>query len=266
MKKIYITSTLLALALFTGCGDDEFSAQHNQGKNCLECHSFKSGATIFRAIDAKDYDEKATAQDFHIQLKLDNGQVIKFEKGNGLGNFKYSGDVSQINTFTPQVIDANGKVVNQSTENSHDRGRLACNRCHTQSGINGAPGRIVNFDYLHNILTTTNPTTNNPTPENNQSNPQPRSLSFSQDIMPILTNNCKQCHGNSGNYTVTDAQSTYNNISSIGMLDTMNPTQSRMLRKPTTDGLSHGGGKRFDKSDEKYKTILTWIQQGAKNN
>ena len=46
----------------------------------------------------------------------------------------------------------------------------------------------------------------------------------------------------------------------------MNPTQSRMLRKPTTDGLSHGGGKRFDKSDEKYKTILTWIQQGAKNN
>lgn len=278
MKKVYILSAILAIGILSGCGDSEFSAQHNQGKNCLECHSFKSGATIFKKADAKNYDEKAVAQGYSVQLKLDNGEIIKFDKGNGLGNFKYSGDTSKIDRFTPQIVDKDGNVVNQSSQNSHDITRLACNSCHTQEGLNGAPGRIVNFDLLHNIVKE-QPSDQNSQNQDQNSNAQdqnngqnqnqnqpPSSLSFSQDIMPILTNNCKQCHGDSGRYRVTDAQSTYNNINSIGMIDTNNPTNSRILRKPTTDGISHGGSHRFDKSDDRYKTILKWIEEGAKNN
>ena len=146
MKHLYTLTTILFLALFTGCGD-EFSARHNQGKNCLECHSFTSGATIFTSLDAANYDETKAARGFNIRLLLGNGESVTYSKGNGYGNYKYSGTSSKLDTFTPQVIDANGTVVNQALH-LHDSGRLACNRCHTQEGAHGAPGRIINFDYL----------------------------------------------------------------------------------------------------------------------
>lgn len=153
MKKQYITSTLLALALFTGCGDDEFSAQHNQGKNCLECHSFTGGGTVFKGLHIADYDEKNAAQNHKIRLLLSSGNTITYSKGNGYGNYKYSGDKNAIGNFTAQIIDSNGTVVNKSRPDSHNANRLACNRCHTQDGANGAPGRIVNFDVNQNLAT-----------------------------------------------------------------------------------------------------------------
>lgn len=140
--------------IMIGCGDDEFNAQHNQGKNCLECHSFTSAGTVFTNLHAADYDEKSASRDYKIRLLLSNGNSIIYNKGNGYGNYKYSGDKNTISTFTAQVIDANGTVINQSRADSHNENRLACNRCHTQQGAHGAPGRIVTFDINQNLAST----------------------------------------------------------------------------------------------------------------
>ncbi len=152
MKKEILWGFALSLVL-SGCGDEGFSAKHNQGKNCLECHSFTGGGTVFTKIDAANYDETSASQTHKIRLLLSNGNTITYEKGNGYGNYKYSGDKSSIGNFTAQVIDTNGTVVNQSRTDSHSSSRLACNRCHTKDGANGAPGRIVNFDVNQNLAT-----------------------------------------------------------------------------------------------------------------
>jgi hypothetical protein len=151
-KYLLLGLGLLLLPFIVGCGEgDEFQAQHNQGKNCLECHGFTSGATIYKSINGANYDANNAAQGYTLQLMLESGKILKYSNGNGYGNRLYNGDQGAINNFTPQVIDANGTVVNQSANNSHNVGRLACNRCHTQDGLNGAPGRIVNYDYFHTL-------------------------------------------------------------------------------------------------------------------
>ena len=150
MKSNYIL--LILVPFFIGCGEgDEFHTQHNQGKNCLECHGFTSGATLYKKIDGANYAVDDVARGYSLQLRLESGAILKYSKGNGYGNKLYNGDQGAINNFTPQVVDANGTVVNQSSQNSHNVGRLACNRCHTQHGLNGAPGRIVNYDYFGNL-------------------------------------------------------------------------------------------------------------------
>ncbi len=145
-NRLFLLSLTL-MPFIIACEGDEHKPQHNQGKNCLECHSFTSGGTIFKSIDAEDKDEQDAAQGFNIQLLLDSGETISYAPGNGYGNVLYNGDQGAINSFTAQIIDSQGVVVNQSHINSHDVGRLACNRCHTQEGLNGAPGRVVNYDY-----------------------------------------------------------------------------------------------------------------------
>ncbi len=152
MKKELFLGFALAL-LFVGCGDDEFSARHNQGKNCLECHSFTGGGTIFKHLHTANYDEKDASSKHKIQLLLSSGNIITYDKGNGYGNFKYQGDKNTIGNFTAQIVDNNGTVVNQSRTDSHNSDRLACNRCHTQEGLHGAPGRIVIFDVNQNLAT-----------------------------------------------------------------------------------------------------------------
>jgi len=153
IKKLCLLSITL-LPFLTGCGigeGNEFQAQHNQGKNCLACHSFTSGATIYKSIHGANYDANDVADKYSIQLTLDTGEVLHYKKGNGYGNRLYNGDAGAINDFTPQVIDSKGNIVNQSSKNSHNVGRLACNRCHTKDGLSGAPGRIVNYDYFGTV-------------------------------------------------------------------------------------------------------------------
>jgi len=151
MKNRYLLVALAVIPLLVGCGESEGNdIVHNQGKNCLSCHSggehsFTSGVTIYKSIDGADYDSNDVYDVYNVQLLLDNGQVITYSKGNGLGNKKYSGSIT--NKFTSQVVDASGSVVNSSNTNSHDASRVACNSCHTSSGANGAPGRVVGFRF-----------------------------------------------------------------------------------------------------------------------
>ena len=253
MKIQKLLFLLIPIFFLIGCGEgDEHQPRHNQGKNCLECHSFTSGATVFKSLDATNYDQNDAAQGYSLQLLLESGKVVKFTPGNGYGNLLYNGDRGEINSFTSQVTDSKGNIVNQSAINSHDVGRLACNTCHTQSGLNGAPGRIVNFDYAASLMTDINAT------------PTTNKKSFSTDVLPILLT-CTSCHGNNGNYTVTDTNGTYNNITSNHFIDITIPENSRLLLK-ATQSISHGGGERFDASSTAYTTIVTWITEGALNN
>jgi len=146
MKKVNFLLGIAIIPFIFACDDDGNSVVHHQGQNCLSCHSFTSAATIYNTLRGKYDTSEGIANGYMIQLLLDNHTTIKFRKGNGHGNVLWKGDGGSINDFTAQVIDTNGVVVNSSKLNSHNVGRLACNICHTELGLNGAPGRIVNFD------------------------------------------------------------------------------------------------------------------------
>jgi len=142
----------LALSLLTvGCEQEANSVVHNQGVNCLECHSFSSAGTVYNNLRGKNNTSDGTANGYKIQLLLSNKQVIQYQQAIGHGNSLWNGDTGAINDFTAQIIDPNGKVGNSSLKNSHNVGRLACNSCHTQDGLNGAPGRLVNYTYYKTL-------------------------------------------------------------------------------------------------------------------
>ncbi|HZT28918.1 MAG TPA: DUF1553 domain-containing protein [Bryobacteraceae bacterium] len=114
-----------------------------------------------------------------------------------------------------------------------------------------------------------------------------RPFSFSRDIGAILTKrgcNGAACHGGvkgrggfklSANalyprddYEWITKGGTYQVLTSevkgerIPRVDLKNPERSLLLVKPTM-AMPHGGGKRFDKDSEDYRTILAWIRKGA---
>jgi len=150
MKLKYIA--LLVLPFFIGCEGDEDSITHNQGKDCIACHSnFTSAGTIFSKIDASDNDSSNVNDSYNIRLTSNTGVVVSFESGRGRGNKKIQSSLSSFDTFTAEVVDASSKVVNSSNKNSHTNSRFRCNTCHSKSGINGAPGRIVGFDYTNSL-------------------------------------------------------------------------------------------------------------------
>jgi len=150
----YKTKIILGLAvslLTIGCEEEANSVVHHQGVNCLECHSFSSAGTVYSNLRGKNSTSDGTANGYKIQLLLSNKRTIQYQKTIGYGNSLWRGDTGAINDFTAQIIDNNGKVVNSSKNNSHNVGRLACNSCHTQDGLNGAPGRMVNYSFTNSL-------------------------------------------------------------------------------------------------------------------
>ena len=133
-----------------GCEEEEGdSVVHHQGQNCMECHAFDSAATVYNDLRGKENTSEGTAKGYSVQLVLENHTVIQYRSARGYGNVRWNGDTGAIDNFTAQVIDGQGNVVNNSLTNSHNVGRLACNTCHTQNGLNGAPGRIVNYPFYN---------------------------------------------------------------------------------------------------------------------
>src|SRR5438045_7400166 len=92
-------------------------------------------------------------------------------------------------------------------------------------------------------------------------------------VQPILEKRgrdgyaCVHCHAT---HTLFDG--TYGTVRNV--VDTANPENSLILRKPTSSSesegvagstvLSHGGGLRFTKDSPEYHTILQWIK-GARD-
>jgi len=151
MKFKYIV--LLVIPFIIGCeGDDEDSVTHNQGKDCIACHSnFTSAGTIFSKLDASDNDSTNVNDSYKIRLTSNTNAQIIFDSGRGRGNKKITSSLSNFDTFTAEVLDANSNVVNSSTKDSHTNARFRCNTCHTSTGTNGAPGRIVGYNYSNSV-------------------------------------------------------------------------------------------------------------------
>ncbi|MCF6244910.1 MAG: hypothetical protein L3J43_07715 [Sulfurovum sp.] len=147
----HILLGLTAIVLITGCeigddDDDDIAGNHNQGKDCIACHSnFKVGGTVFTKLDASDGDSAAAAYNHTLKLALEEGTEIILAKGYGSGNAYTTTNTNTVGAFTAEVLDVNGKVVNSSGTLSHDGDMLRCNTCHSQNGNSGAPGRITNF-------------------------------------------------------------------------------------------------------------------------
>jgi len=147
----HILLGLTVIVLISGCelgedSDDDILGTHNQGKDCQSCHSnFTISGTVFTKIDAPNGDVSSAASNHTLKLALEEGTEIIFIKGYGSGNAYTSANMDTVGAFTAQVIDTNNKVVNSSNTLSHDGDMLRCNACHTQTGVSGAPGRIINF-------------------------------------------------------------------------------------------------------------------------
>jgi len=268
MKLSYLLSIVAVTLLLTGCdatttedgeGDDDLIitsngvSLHHQGESCASCHAtgssneviFDSGATIFTTIDAANGDASKVAQNYSLRLVLASSTATEnYRWGRGTANFHATFNAG-ITNYTVEILDANATVVNRSQTDSHTSARFDCNSCHTATGANGAPGRILAKTFVPVIVPTATTTT---TPQ------------FANDVQPILTLLCANCHGDSGNFSIT------NNPSYTGTMqfvDTTTPTNSRLLLKGKGI-ISHSGGVQL--SDSEYITIRDWISAGAPNN
>lgn len=266
MKKSYFI-ILVSLLLLNGCGGSTNTQDnsptttkvltHYQGQSCTECHggsdsetTFSSGATIFTSLNVQSGDVTKVASNYSLRLLLSNSNTIEnYSLGNGTGNMHATFNAG-ITTYTAQVVDSSGNVINTSQTDSHDASRFDCNSCHTSSGLNGAPGRIVSFRYIA------------PTPADTNTTASGVARSFANDVLPILNDNCLSCHGNNGQFSIT------NNVPYAGVLpfiNTTTPTSSRLLVK-AAGGLYHGGGNILPTATTQYTTIRDWIAQGALDN
>lgn len=294
--------------------DDARSAAHYQGDNCLKCHAitgattarsftisrdddgeeneaneanenqFTSGATIFTKLNAPTITKQEgalpttsyLANGYTLKLVLENSDIVyNYSAAKGTGNINAVFDTATLNGYTAQVIDTKGNVVNSSATNSHDASRLDCNSCHSSSGANGAPGRIVSFEYnIPPVVTTdstpttpveTTPTVTVPTTVTTPTETV-ATRSFANDVMPVLEAKCKSCHGSKGNFTITTASATYANINSFGGINTTTVESSRLLQK-AIGNLGHGGGDALGgNTSTDYTTLKDWITQGALDN
>lgn len=83
--------------------------------------------------------------------------------------------------------------------------------------------------------------------------------SFSADVMPIL-NLCNTCHIH-GWTTSSNASSFYTNLLNQGYINLSSPTSGKIYNK-----LTAGHPSNNTVSQEQKTTVLTWINEGSKNN
>ncbi|MFN5458740.1 MAG: c-type cytochrome domain-containing protein, partial [Bacteroidota bacterium] len=93
-------------------------------------------------------------------------------------------------------------------------------------------------------------------------------ISYSNDVNPIIMNNCAQsgCHGsiNAGQFSLLG----YDNLIKGGEVKTGDPKSSKLYNSITSleedDLMPRSPYSRLN--DDKIKIIYLWILQGAKNN
>jgi len=226
-------------------GSSDSGGSHNEGKACLNCHSFTSAGTVFSSLNAADNTPGAAG--YRIQL---NDNIVYRKADYGIGNQIASSFPSD--KYTAHVIDGNGNIVNSSAELSHDSSRRNCNSCHTATGNNGAPGRITSAK-LSSAPSTATPVGATAT----------TCVSFNSNVMPILVAKCKSCHGSNGNFKVTTPNATYSNISALKGSSTAG---GNYLLEKGSNSVGHGGGQVISPSSGEYTTIKAWVTEAATNN
>ena len=94
----------------------------------------------------------------------------------------------------------------------------------------------------------------------------PDSVSFSMNIIPILTDDCATksgCHGPGGLVPVLTPGDAFENLWIYGYIDTTNATSSR-LYTIVNSGAMPKGEKKLPQGE--IDIILKWIEQGAQDN
>ncbi len=96
------------------------------------------------------------------------------------------------------------------------------------------------------------------------------SVSFSKDIIPILTANCalnSDCHVGSYNLNdhidLTDSMA-YHTITTAGIISYSTPSQSLLYAEISTGVMPKAPYNKL--TDVQINLILNWIEQGAKDN
>ncbi len=241
---------------------------------------FSSGATIYTLLHGEDLNAAQTASGYSLRLILQSGATETYQLARGTGNV-YANVNAGLGNYTVEVLDRAGNVVNRSAANSHNDSRLDCNSCHSVNGANGAPGRIVSFMYQPPVTVDANTTvvtlpvdtnttvpadtntTTTPVDTNTTTTPSLPAISFSNDVLPILNTKCASCHGNSGNFSITNSTTPYAGV--IPFVDTANPTNSSLLQKGS-GSTGHGGGIIISTDSVEYATVRDWIAAGALDN
>lgn len=87
-------------------------------------------------------------------------------------------------------------------------------------------------------------------------------ISFSQQIVPIFSDQgCTGCHNTGGTPPDLTPDNAYNSITSMGLVDTDTPPESKIYYYPLPDG------KHYAKyTSSQAALILGWIEQGALDN
>jgi hypothetical protein len=86
-------------------------------------------------------------------------------------------------------------------------------------------------------------------------------MNFVTDIEPIFKlQSCTNCHSGATQPDLASGRA-YNSLISNGFIDTLNPSESKIYIIPKA-----GGDHPATFSIQQSQQILTWIEQGAKNN
>ncbi|MFN9894040.1 MAG: cell surface protein, partial [Acidobacteriota bacterium] len=101
-------------------------------------------------------------------------------------------------------------------------------------------------------------------------------ISFERDVLSVLTTkgcNSSGCHGSPAGQSGfklslygADAAADYAMITSAQngrRVDRANPANSLLLRKPSF-AVAHGGGHLLTPESDEYRTLLGWLEQGAR--
>lgn len=87
---------------------------------------------------------------------------------------------------------------------------------------------------------------------------------FSTQIVPIFTSKCADCHKPGGTAPDLTAANAYNSIMSLNLVNTANPASSEIYTYPDPANAGTHSWKKYSAAEAQL--VLTWIQQGAKNN
>jgi hypothetical protein len=84
---------------------------------------------------------------------------------------------------------------------------------------------------------------------------------FATQIVPVFADKCISCHKTGGQAPDLTSTKAFSSLNSANLINTTTPASSKILTYP---GSSSHAWKGFNPSEAQM--ILTWIQQGAKNN
>ncbi len=89
------------------------------------------------------------------------------------------------------------------------------------------------------------------------------SILFATQIVPIFADKCVSCHKTGGQAPDLSSAAAYNSIKNMNLANTAAPETSLIYTYPSPSTTLHNW-KKYSGADAQL--VLTWLQQGAKNN